>query len=78
MVTAANVGEDAKVVALWREMLPFTMCVASLPYVSAVKAVCEILGHQVGPVRSPCPRLTAEQRHDLELHVRALDPAHFA
>jgi 4-hydroxy-tetrahydrodipicolinate synthase len=78
MVRAARAGDDAAVVALWREQLPFTMCVASLPYVGAVKAMCEILGHGVGPVRSPGVNLTPAQRRDLEQQVRALKPAYFA
>jgi 4-hydroxy-tetrahydrodipicolinate synthase len=76
MNAAARAGRDAEVVALWRDMLPFTMAIASLPYVGAVKAMCEILGHQVGPVRSPGMNLTAEQRHGLERQVRDLNPSY--
>jgi 4-hydroxy-tetrahydrodipicolinate synthase len=78
MIKAGRDGDDAKVVAIWRELLPFTMCVASLPYAAACKAVCEILGHEVGPVRSPAARLTADQRAGLEAVIRATNPAWFA
>jgi 4-hydroxy-tetrahydrodipicolinate synthase len=78
MVKAARAGDDARVVALWRELQPFTVCVASLPYVGAVKATCEILGHQVGPVRSPTAGVTPEQRRAIELQVRALPSDYFA
>lgn len=78
MIRAGREGDDAKVVAIWRELLPFTMVVASLPYVAACKAVCEILGHEVGPVRSPGARLTAEQRAGLEAVIKATNPAYFS
>ncbi len=78
MIKAGRAGDDARVVAIWRELLPFTMCVASLPYVAACKAMVEILGHEVGPVRSPGARLTPQQRRDLEQHARALNPAYLA
>lgn len=78
MIKAAKAGDDAKVVALWREMLPFTMAVASIPYVAAVKGVCEILGHQVGPVRSPGARLSADDVRTLEAAARTLPAGYLA
>jgi 4-hydroxy-tetrahydrodipicolinate synthase len=78
MIKAGRAGDDAKVVAIWRELLPFTMVVASLPYVAACKGVVEILGHEVGPVRSPGARLTADQRSELEAVIKATNPAFFA
>lgn len=78
MVAMARAGDYQGVADLWRELLPFTVCLASMPYVSGVKAVCEILGHPVGPVRSPQHTITAEDRRALEAAVRALPAAHFA
>jgi dihydrodipicolinate synthase/N-acetylneuraminate lyase len=78
MVGMARAGDYQGVAELWRELLPFTVCLASMPYVSGVKAVCEILGHPVGPVRSPQSTITADDRRALERQVRALPAAHFA
>jgi 4-hydroxy-tetrahydrodipicolinate synthase len=77
-MTSMGRSRDYQGVAeLWRELLPFTVCLASMPYVAGVKAVCEILGHPVGPVRSPQATITEAQRHALEQQIRALDPGLF-
>ncbi len=78
MIKAARAGRDTEVVALWREMLPFTIAVASVPYAGAVKAMCDILGHNPGPVRSPGVNLTKEQRAVIEAEVRKLPAAYFS
>ncbi|MBK1787907.1 dihydrodipicolinate synthase family protein [Prauserella cavernicola] len=78
MVRAARAGDDATVARLTRETLPLVVCLASNPYTSAVKTACELLGHDVGPVRAPHPTISAEGRKALEQHIAALDPAYFA
>jgi 4-hydroxy-tetrahydrodipicolinate synthase len=78
MVRAARAGDDATVLRLWRETLPLVVCLASNPYTSAVKTACELLGHDVGPVRAPLPTIAAEGRKALDAHISALDPAYFA
>ena len=44
----------------------------------AVKAMCDILGHNPGPVRSPGVNLTKEQRAVIEAEVRKLPAAYFS
>ncbi|NIY62268.1 dihydrodipicolinate synthase family protein [Streptomyces malaysiensis] len=78
MVRAAREGDDATVARLTRETLPLIVCLASNPYTSAVKAGCELLGHEVGPVRAPLPSISPEGRKELERRIAALDPSYFA
>ncbi len=78
MVKMARAGDYQGVAELWRELSPFTVCLANMPYVAGVKAVCEILGHPVGPVRSPQNVITADDRRALEEQIRALPSAYFA
>ncbi|MEU1301677.1 dihydrodipicolinate synthase family protein [Streptomyces shenzhenensis] len=77
MVRAAREGDDATVARLSRETLPLIVCLASNPYTSAVKTACELLGHEVGPVRAPLPSISAEGRKELERRITALDPSYF-
>lgn len=78
MIRMARDCDYQGVAELWRELSPFTVCLANMPYVAGVKAVCEILGHSVGPVRAPQNVITAEDRRALEAHIRALPSGHFA
>jgi 4-hydroxy-tetrahydrodipicolinate synthase len=78
MVAMARAGDYQGVAELWKELSPFTVCLANMPYVAGVKAVCEILGHPVGPVRAPQNVITADDRRSLEAAVRALPAAHFS
>ncbi len=78
MVKMAGAGDFQGVATLWKELSPFTVCLANMPYVAGVKAVCEILGHPVGPVRSPQNVITADDRRALEAQIRALPSAYFA
>lgn len=78
MVRMARAGDYQGVAELWRELSPFTVCLANMPYVAGVKAVCEILGHPVGPVRAPQNIITADDRRALEAAIRALPAAHFS
>ncbi|NKQ57711.1 dihydrodipicolinate synthase family protein [Amycolatopsis sp. K13G38] len=78
MIRAARTGDEATLARLTRETLPLVVCLASNPYTSAVKTACELLGHEVGPVRAPLPSISAEGRKDLERHIAALDPSYFA
>jgi 4-hydroxy-tetrahydrodipicolinate synthase len=78
MVKMARAGDYQGVAELWRELSPFTVCLASMPYVAGVKAVCEILGHPVGPVRAPQNVITPDDRRALEAAIRALPAACFA
>ncbi|MEQ3553459.1 dihydrodipicolinate synthase family protein [Pseudonocardia nematodicida] len=78
IITAARAGDAATVARLHRELLPLVVCLASNPYTSAVKTACELIGHDVGPVRSPTPSISAEGRKELERRITALDPAWFA
>lgn len=77
MVAMARAGDYQGVAELWRELSPFTVVLANMPYVAGVKAVCEILGHPVGPVRAPQNTITADDRRALEAAIRALPAAHF-
>lgn len=78
MVRMARASDYQGVAELWRELSPFTVCLASMPYVAGVKAVCEILGHPVGPVRAPQNVITADDRRALEARIRALPSAYFS
>lgn len=78
MVAMARGADYQGVAELWRELSPFTVCLAGMPYVAGVKAVCEILGHPVGPVRAPQNVISAGDRRALEAAVRALPGAYFA
>ncbi|GAA3748390.1 dihydrodipicolinate synthase family protein [Streptomyces tremellae] len=78
MIRAAREGDDATVARLTRETLPLVVCLVSHPYTSAVKTACELLGHEVGPVRAPLPAIGSEGRKELERHIKALDPSYFA
>jgi len=78
MVGAARRGDYGRVAELWRLTLPLIVCLASNPYTSGVKTACQILGHDVGPVRSPLPSISAKGRRDLDANIAALNPAYFA
>jgi 4-hydroxy-tetrahydrodipicolinate synthase len=77
MRAAARADDYATLSRLWQETLPLVVTLASNPYTSAVKTACEILGHDVGPVRAPLPTIGAEGRKTLEERIAALDPSYF-
>jgi 4-hydroxy-tetrahydrodipicolinate synthase len=78
MIRMARALDYQGVAELWRELSPFTVTLASMPYVAGVKAACESLGHPVGPVRAPQNVITADDRRALEAAVRALPAAYFS
>lgn len=77
MRDAARAGDTETLSRLWKETLPLVVALAGNPYTSAVKTACEILGHDLGPVRAPLPTISAEGRKLLERRIGELDPAYF-
>lgn len=72
---ASEAGDDAAVVALWREINPIVRFIGAAHYNSGVKAACEILGLPAGPLRAPLPGLSAERKEALRRLLAAADPA---
>ncbi|WP_068298600.1 dihydrodipicolinate synthase family protein [Pararhodobacter sp. CCB-MM2] len=72
---AAQAGDDLKVVDLWRQMHPLIRQMGSANYNAGVKAACEMLGLDVGPVRKPVAGYTEAQKASLKAVLDAMDPA---
>jgi 4-hydroxy-tetrahydrodipicolinate synthase len=70
---AASVDDVAGLVNLWRQLMPLFRFLGSKPYVSAVKAACEILGHPAGPVRAPLLSLSDTDRSALAALLQRLE-----
>lgn len=67
-------GDDAAVVAIWRQINPVIRILGNGPYNSGVKAACEILGLKVGTVRAPIRAYSEAQYKLLEIALGKLDP----
>jgi 4-hydroxy-tetrahydrodipicolinate synthase len=72
-VGAARAGDVPEVVRLWRHLLPLLRFLGAKPFVGAVKAACEILGHPAGPVRAPLLTLPDADRATLAELLKRLD-----
>ncbi|MFC3073003.1 dihydrodipicolinate synthase family protein [Shinella pollutisoli] len=71
--TASTEGDDATVVSIWRQINPVIRFIGAGRYNSGVKAACEILGLDVGPVRAPIPNYTAAQKEALAAVLSSVD-----
>ncbi|KAA9164030.1 dihydrodipicolinate synthase family protein [Amycolatopsis acidicola] len=75
---AAEAGDAARAYEIWHGILPLINAVISGPYNGAVKAVCGILGLQVGPIREPYLSLVPSEVDALKAVVEATDPAYLS
>jgi len=66
MMRAAREDDVARLVDLWRAMYPIAHFLEVHPYIPAVKAGCEIIGHPAGPARSPMQPLSTAEYTQLE------------
>lgn len=75
MHNAAQAGDDATVVALWRAINPVIRQLGQASYNSGVKAACQILGLPVGPVRAPIRPYSPAQYEALKNTLCAVEPS---
>lgn len=75
MHAAAQAGDDLTALSVWRQINPVIRILGAGRYNSGVKAACEILGLQVGPLRAPVLPAPEAHRVALEEALAKVDPA---
>lgn len=71
---AADAGDDATVLSIWRQINPLVRFIGARRYNAGCKAACDILGLPAGPVRAPIQNYTDGERADLKALLATIDP----